>query len=160
MKPQRGRAPSRHGRNQGPRQRQLRVGEEVRHALARLLDRGELRDPVLLDAAITVSEVRMTPDLRAATAFVMPLGGRNIENVLAALHRAAPYLKGRVAREVSLRFVPELRFEEDRSFVAAHRVGELLQSPEVARDLAIENETPETGKRRRAKSAKVRADDG
>ena len=87
-----------------PTQRQLRVGEEIRHALAGLITRGELHDPALFDVPLTVTEVRLTPDLKAATAFVMPLGGAGIEEVLAGLKRAAPWLRGRIGREVRLRF--------------------------------------------------------
>src|SRR5271169_4648576 len=85
---------------QGRSQRQLRVGEELRHVLARLLRPGELRDPALFDASVTVTEVRLSPDLRNATAFVMPLGGANAADIIAALRRSAPFLKGRIARTV------------------------------------------------------------
>jgi ribosome-binding factor A len=110
-----------------PSQRQLRVGEEIRHALARLLARGELRDPELFDVAITVTEVRMSPDLRQATAFVTPLGGSDMERIVAALRRAAPFLQGRIGREMRLRFTPALHFEEDRSFDEAGRIDRLLR---------------------------------
>lgn len=116
-------------------QRQLRVGEELRHALARILRDGECRDPVLEDASITVTEVRMSPDLRNATAFVMPLAGTNATEVVAGLERSATFLKGRVAREVQLRNTPNLVFELDESFDRAHRISALLTRPEVARDL-------------------------
>jgi len=116
-------------------QRQLRVGEELRHALARILRDGELRDPVLENASITVTEVRMSPDLRNATAFVMPLAGTNATEVFAALERSATYLKGLVAREVQLRNTPNLVFALDDTFDQAERISALLARPEVARDL-------------------------
>src|SRR5580658_3741262 len=93
-----------------PRQRQLRVGEELRHALAQLLRPGELRDPALHDASVTVTEVQLTPDLRNATAFVMPLAGAHAADIIAGLRRSAPFLKGRIARAVRLRRVPNLTF--------------------------------------------------
>jgi ribosome-binding factor A len=116
-------------------QRPLRVGEEVRHALAKLLRGGECRDPVLHDVSITVAEVRMSPDLRNATAYVMPLGGANAETVMQALRRGAPYLKSRLAREVPLRRVPELSFALDSSFAQAEHIAAVLDRPEVKRDL-------------------------
>lgn len=123
------------GRSGAPGQRQLRVGEEIRHALSRILARGDLRDPVLAAAQVTVTEVRMTPDLKAATAFVTPLGGGDAADLLAALRRAAGWIRGQVAREVTLRFAPEIRFEADRSFDQASRIERLLREPAVARDL-------------------------
>src|SRR5436190_21787419 len=105
-----------------PGQRQLRVGEELRHLLAQLLRPGELRDPALRDANVTVSEVRLSPDLRNATAFVMPLGGGNAEEIMAGLKRSAAFLKSRIARELGLRNVPNLSFALDRSFEHAARI--------------------------------------
>ncbi len=122
-------------RARGPSQRQLRVAEEVRHALSRILERGKIRDPDLRDVSITVTEVRMSPDLKNATAFVMPLGGTNVEAVVAALQHAARFLRGQIAREVRLKNVPGLRFERDTAFERAGRIEELLHRPEVARDL-------------------------
>ena len=116
-------------------QRQLRVGEELRHALARILRDGECRDPVLENASITVTEVRMSPDLRNATAFIMPLAGTNATEVVAGLQRSATFLKGLVAREVQLRNTPNLVFALDDSFDRADRISALLTRPEVARDL-------------------------
>jgi ribosome-binding factor A len=118
-----------------PSQRQLRVGEELRHALARLLRPGELRDPDLRDADITVTEVRISPDLKNATAFVMPLAGTNAEAVMAGLKRSAPFLRARVARTVELRQVPNITFAFDTAFDSAARIAALLQTPEVERDL-------------------------
>ena len=122
-----------HGR--APSQRQLRVGEEVRHALSQVLGESLLRDPDLADAAITVTEVRISPDLKNATAFVMPLGGSDLEAKVAALRRAAPFLRGEVARRVKLRFAPRLSFEPDRSFDAAGRIDDLLRGERLQRDL-------------------------
>ncbi len=125
----------------GPRpatQRQLRVGEELRHALAELLRPGELRDPALRDANITVTEVRVSPDLRNATAFVMPLTGANADQIMAGLKRSAPFLKGRVARMVELRQAPNIAFAFDSAFDNAARIAALLHRPEVARDLAAD----------------------
>jgi ribosome-binding factor A len=124
----------------GPSQRQLRVGEEVRHALAQLLRPGELRDPALHDAAVTVTEVRLSPDLKNATAFVMPLGGGHAAEIIAGLKRSAPYLKGRLARTLALRQVPNLAFMLDRSFDNAERIASLLRRPDVARDLRPQDE--------------------
>jgi ribosome-binding factor A len=116
-------------------QRQLRVGEEVRHALAQLLRPGALHDPALFDANVTVTEVQLSPDLRNATAFVMPLGGGNVGEILAGLRRSAPYLKGRLGKFVRLRRVPSLNFALDRAFDRADRIATVLRSDEVARDL-------------------------
>ncbi len=126
------------GRTRTPRQ--LRVGEELRHVLAAVLERGEMRDPDLRGVSITVTEVDASPDLRNAIAFVMPLAGADRERVLAALRRAAPWFRAQVAHRVELRHAPEFRFELDRSFDHAHRIGELLHSPDVARDLAPPDE--------------------
>jgi ribosome-binding factor A len=116
-------------------QRQLRIGEELRHALARQFERGTLRDPALADMAITVTEVRVSPDLKHATAFIMPLGGGKIADVLAGLTRSAGYLRRELAKEVLLRHAPELSFAADTSFEHASRIDELLRRPEVERDL-------------------------
>lgn len=118
-----------------PSQRQLRVGEQIRHALSRVLARGELRDPALNDVSITVSEVRCSPDLKTAKVFVLPLGGRNTADVLAALRRAGAFLRGQVAREVRLKYTPGLHFLADESFEEASRIDQVLRRPEVARDL-------------------------
>ena len=119
-----------------PSARQLRVGEEVRHALARIFERHEMRDPALVDATLTVTEVRMSPDLKHATVFVMPLAGAHAPETLAGLKRGAPYLRGLVAREVPLRFTPTLSFMLDMSFEHANRINEILHRPEVQRDVA------------------------
>jgi ribosome-binding factor A len=119
----------------GRSQRQLRVGEELRHVLVRLLRPGELRDPALFDASITVTEVQLSPDLRNATAFVMPLGGANAADILAGLRRSAPHLKGQIAKLVRLRHVPNLSFALDNAFDSADRIAALLHSESVERDL-------------------------
>ena len=111
-------------------QRPLRVGEELRHALAQILERGELRDPDLADQGVTVTEVRMSPDIRNATVFVAPLSGtggaRDSATVIAALVRAVPFLRRRIAELVQLRYVPNLRIEPDTSFDYAERIGRKL----------------------------------
>ena len=124
-----------HGNHPFPSQRALRVGEAVRHALAELLVRGDVRDPVIAEHMISVPEVRMRADLRLATVYVMPLGGHDGAAVLAALERNKRYLRGAVARRVNLKFAPELRFCLDDRFAAAERIEELLRSPAVKRDL-------------------------
>jgi ribosome-binding factor A len=118
-----------------PSQRRLRVGEELRHALAKILREGESREPALENTSITVTEVRMSSDLRSATAFVIPLAGANSTQVIAALQRCAAFLKGLLAHEVPLRYTPNLAFALDRSFDEAERIHQLLARPEVARDL-------------------------
>jgi ribosome-binding factor A len=123
----------REGRNTSQRQR--RVGEALRHALAAILRAGECRDPALEDASITVTEVRMSPDLREASVFVMPLGGRNAAASLEGLERSSGFLRNRLARAVPLRLAPRLTFVLDASFDAAARIGRLLASPDVERDL-------------------------
>ena len=119
-----------------PSQRQLRVGELVRHALADMLARGEVYDPVIEGHLITVPEVRMTADLRLATIYVMPLGGRDTDAVMAALERNKRYLRGEIARQVNLKFAPEIRFRVDERFDEAERIERLLRTPAVQRDLA------------------------
>jgi ribosome-binding factor A len=123
----------------GGSQRQLRVGELVRHAIAELLTRGEVHDPVIEGHLITVPEVRMTPDLRHATVYVMPLGGRDVEPVVEALERNKKFIRGEVAHIVNLKFAPDLRFRIDDRFAEAERIDRLLRSPEVKRDLEKED---------------------
>jgi len=124
-------------------QRQLRVGEALRHALAQMLRPGELRDPALHDATITVTEVRLSPDLKNATVFVMPLAGANTGDILAGLGRSAPYLRGRLGRSVELRYTPNLVFALDRAFDSAERIAALLASPDVERDLHSDDDSGE-----------------
>ncbi|QFR34021.1 30S ribosome-binding factor RbfA [Ancylobacter sp. TS-1] len=119
----------------GPSQRQLRVGELVRHALSEILSRGDLPDPALTRVMITVPEVRMSPDLKIATCFVMPLGGKDPKAAIDALATNAKPLRGEIARRVELKFVPDLRFRIDTSFEEGARIDALLRSPQVQRDL-------------------------
>jgi ribosome-binding factor A len=129
-----------------PSQRQLRVGEEVRHAIAWALERGEVRDPDVHNIAITVTEVRISPDLRNATAFIVPLGGgaeAELKKVLSGLNRAVPYLRKVIAKGVHLRNVPRLNFIADSSFDEASHIDRLLRNPTVARDLARKTPSPE-----------------
>ena len=120
----------------GPTQRQLRAGELVRHALAEMLSRGEVHDPVIEAHMITVPEVRMSPDLRHATVYVMPLGGRDAKDRCSRRSSATRrYLRGEIARRVNLKFAPEIRFQLDERFDEAERIEKLLQTAEVRRDL-------------------------
>jgi ribosome-binding factor A len=116
-------------------QRQLRVGEEMRHALAGILREHHLDDPDLQDKIITVTEVRVSPDLRNATAFVLPLGGTETEKTVQALNRAAGYFRGELGRAVKMQFTPTIRFRADETFEEASRIEKLLHDPVVARDL-------------------------
>ena len=122
-------------RASGPSQRQLRVAEEVRHVLAGVFGRGEFRDPDLADAKITVTEVRVSPDLKNATAFVQRLGRTDVDALLPALTRAAPYLRSQLANALRLRTVPRLSFQPDTALDHAMHVDALMRSPAVARDL-------------------------
>src|SRR6266403_4272229 len=120
----------------GGSQRQLRVGEIVRHAVAEILVNGSVHDVDLEGHIITVPEVRMSPDLKLATVYVMPLGGRDSEKVIAALARNKKFLRGEVARRVNLKFAPDIRFRVDERFDEAERIEKLLRTPAVQRDLA------------------------
>jgi ribosome-binding factor A len=124
----------------GGSQRQLRVGELIRHELAEMLSRGDIHDPVVEAHMITVPEVRMSPDLRLATIYIMPLGGRDEEKVLEALDRHKKFVRGKIARRVNLKFAPEIRFRLDERFEEAERIEKLLRTPQVRRDLAHEND--------------------
>src|SRR5437762_10836561 len=130
-------------RRSGHSQRQLRVAEELRHMLAKIFQEGECRDPALRDASIAVTEVRMSPDLRNATAFVAPLGGQNATEIIAGLKRSSAFLRRLVAREVPLRYAPRLVFALDGAFAQADRIAALLARPEVARDLGRPGERTE-----------------
>jgi len=123
-----------------PSQRALRVGELVRHAMSDLLTRGEVHDPVLEGHLITVPEVRMSADLRLATIYIMPLGGRDVEQVLAALERNKRFLRGEIAHHVNLKFAPDIRFHADERFAEAERIEKLLRTPAVQRDLKHESD--------------------
>ena len=134
-----------HNRNDsapGGSQRQLRVGEVVRHAMADILSQGSVHDPDLEGHIITVPEVRMSPDLKLATVYVMPLGGRDTDVVIAALERNKKFLRGEIAHRVNLKFSPDLRFRTDERFDEAERIEKLLRTPAVQKDLAPDS--PET----------------
>jgi ribosome-binding factor A len=124
----------------GGSQRQLRVGEIVRHAVADILAQGGVHDADLEGHIITVPEVRMSPDLKLATVYVMPLGGKDTEIVLAALARNKKFLRGEVAHRVNLKFAPDLRFRVDDRFDEAERIEKLLRTPAVQRDLKPESD--------------------
>lgn len=118
----------------GPSQRQLRVGELIRHALAEMLARGDIHDDVLAKHVVTVPEVRLSPDLKLATAYIMPLGGQDIAPVLKALDGHKRYIRGEIAHRVNLKYAPDIRFRADESFAEAERIDALLDSDKVRRD--------------------------
>ena len=132
-------------RDKAPSQRQLRVGEELRHALSHILSRGELRDPALVGLNLTVTEVRASPDLKNATAYVVPLGGGGLDAAVEALNRAAGFFRTRIAQEVALRHAPRISFAPDRSFDEAHRLREILERPRVRRDLVGSGDDGQNG---------------
>ena len=119
----------------GPSQRQLRVGEVLRHALSEILRETDIRDPELVGVSVTVTEVKPSPDMRHATVFVEPLGGQNAAIIIAALNRHRGFLRGELGHTITLKFTPELRFVEDTSFAEAERIAKILHSEKVARDL-------------------------
>ncbi len=119
----------------GPSQRLLRVGELIRHAAADILARGDIEDPALARQVVTIPSVKMSPDLKLATLYVMPLGGKRIDQTIAALERHKKVLRTEIAHRVNLKFAPDLRFVVDESFDASAKIDALLKSPEVARDL-------------------------
>jgi ribosome-binding factor A len=125
----------------GPSQRMLRVGEQVRHALSETLQRGEILDPLIETTVISISEVRMSPDLKIATAFVSPLGAKDAGAVVEALNHHAKFVRGRVSHALrQMKYMPEFRFRLDTSFDNFAKINDLLKSPEVARDLGGEDE--------------------
>jgi ribosome-binding factor A len=125
----------------GPSQRMLRVGEQVRHALSELIQRGEILDPLIETTVISISEVRMSPDLKIATAFVSPLGAKDDEAVVEALNKHAKFIRGRVTPALrQMRSMPEFRFRRDTSFDNFAKINELLKSPEVKRDLGVDGD--------------------
>ncbi|GAA4127847.1 30S ribosome-binding factor RbfA [Aminobacter aganoensis] len=120
----------------GPSQRQLRVGEQVRHALSEMLPRGEIIDPVIETTVISITEVRMSPDLKIATAFVSPIGAKDPDAVIEALNKYAKFIRGRVSFALKqMKYMPEFRFRLDTSYDNFAKINNLLRSPEVARDL-------------------------
>ena len=137
-RPPRG-GPRRTGRNDGPTgpsQRQLRVGEALRHALAEVLNRNEIRDPDLDGVSVTVTQVKPSPDMRHATVFCEPLGGQNAKEIVTALNRHKGFLRGEMGHRITMKFTPELRFVEDESFAEAQKIEDILRSERVVRDLA------------------------
>jgi ribosome-binding factor A len=124
----------------GPSQRMLRMSELVRHALAEIFARGEVHDPVLETHTITIPEVVMTPDLRHATAYVMPLGGKDKSKIIEALNKHKKFMRGVVAKKIEAKFVPDLHFRLDERFDRAEKIDALLRRPEVARDLKRDDE--------------------
>ena len=118
-----------------PSQRQLRVGELIRHKLAEMLSRGEIHDDVLASHVVTIPEVRLSPDLKLATAYVIPLCGTDTEVVIEALNRHKRYIRAEIAHAVNLKFAPDIRFRSDETFAEASRIDELLASPKVRQDL-------------------------
>jgi ribosome-binding factor A len=125
---------------QGPSQRQLRVGEMLRHALAQILVRGEIRDPDLEGVSVTVTQVKPSPDMRHATVFVEPLGGKNAKQIVAALNRHKAFLRGEMGHMIDLKFTPDLRFIEDESFAEAQKIEDILKSDRVQRDLKSDDD--------------------
>lgn len=119
----------------GPSQRQLRIGELIRHALAEMLARGDIHDDVLAKYVITVPEVRLSSDLKLATCYIMPLGGQDVAPVLKALASHTRYIRGEIAHRVNLKYAPNVRFLQDESFAEAERVDALLYSDKVRQDL-------------------------
>jgi len=130
-----------HDTTPGGSQRQLRVGELVRHAVAEMLARGDVHDPVIEGHFITVPEVRMTKDLRLATIYIMPLAGRDADEVLAAFERHKKFLRAEIAHRINLKFAPDIRFRIDERFAEAERIDRLLRSPAVKRDLDPEEKS-------------------
>ncbi|MDB5526245.1 MAG: rbfA [Rhizobium sp.] len=129
-----------------PSQRMLRVAEQVRSAVTQVLQRREITDPVIDAAVVSISEVRMSPDLKVATAFVTPLGSKNHDEVVAALNRNAKYIRGKIGPSLrQMKFMPEIRFKDDTSFENFRKIDALLKSPEVQRDLGREDADEEQG---------------
>jgi ribosome-binding factor A len=128
---------SRHARRElGPSQRQLRVGEMLRHALAQILSRSDIQDPDLDGVSVTITQVKPSADMRYATVYCAPLGGQNTATIIAALNRHKGFMRGEMGHMISTKFTPDLRFVEDESFAEAEKIENLLKSPQVQRDLA------------------------
>lgn len=126
---------SRFSSKKGPSQRQLRAGELIRHALSEIMQRESLREPGLHGVSVTITEVRVSPDLKQASVYAEPLGGYAEDEVVAALNRAAPYLRGLLGKKIDMKFTPALKFLPDDTFAEAQKIDELLARPDVARDL-------------------------
>lgn len=130
----------------GPSQRQLRVGEQVRAAITTVLQRGEIRDPLIENTVIAISEVQMSPDLKIATAYVTPLGQADHASIVEALNKNARYLRKKVTPALrQMKYMPEIRFRDDTSFDNYQRIDELLRSPQVQRDLHSDDDGDENG---------------
>ena len=127
----------------GPSQRQLRVGEALRHALAEILFRNEIQDPDLAGVSVTVTQVKPSPDMRYATVYCEPLGGGNAQTVIAALNRHKGFLRGEMGHKLAMKFTPELRFVEDESFAEAQKIENILKSDRVSRDIAATHDEEE-----------------
>ena len=139
-------ASRRTGRNDGPSgpsQRQLRVGEALRHALAEVLTRNEIRDADLESVSVTITQVKPSPDMRYATVYCEPLGGENAKTIITALNRHKGFLRGEMGHLIATKFTPELRFVEDESFAEAQKIENILKSERVSRDLAASDEDAE-----------------
>jgi ribosome-binding factor A len=133
-----------HHKGGEPSQRMLRVAELIRHAMADMLSRGDIVDPVLEHHVVTIPSVRMSPDLKLATIYVMPLGGEDVKPVLEALDRNKKFLRGEVAHRINLKFAPDIRFKIDESFENSAKIDALLRRPEVQRDLTAKAESDQT----------------
>jgi ribosome-binding factor A len=129
-----------HQKGGDPSQRMLRVAELIRHAMAQLLSRGEINDPDLAGLVVTVPSVKMSPDLKLATIYVMPLGGQAQDAIVAVLDRHKKFLRGEIAHQINLKFAPDIRFKVDESFVNSARIDALLNTPKVAQDLSKESD--------------------
>jgi ribosome-binding factor A len=127
----------------GPSQRQLRVGEMLRHALADVLRENDIRDPELEGVSVTITQVKPSPDMRYATVYCEPLGGKNADAIVAALNRHKGFLRGEMGHRIAMKFTPDLRFVEDQSFAEAQKIETILKSPEVQRDLSSAHDEDE-----------------
>ncbi len=136
---------SSHRPERGSSQRQLRVGEMLRHALSEILTRGDVRDPELEGVSVTITQVKPSPDMRHATVFCEPLGGKNVGPVIAALNKHRGFIRGEMGKTITMKFTPDLRFIEDTSFAEAEKIETILKSERVARDLHHDDEDNEDG---------------
>jgi ribosome-binding factor A len=135
------RRPSHHSRGElGPSQRQLRVGEALRHALAEVLRRNDIRDADLEGVSVTITQIKPSPDMRYATVYCEPLGGQNAATIIAALNKHKGFLRGEMGRLITTKFTPDLRFVEDESFAEAQKIETILKSERVSRDIAASDE--------------------
>jgi len=136
---------ARHDNSNGPSQRQLRVGEMLRHALSEVLRENEIRDSDLEGVSVTITQVKPSPDMRYATVFCEPLGGKNAKAIVAALNRHKGFLRGEMGHRITTKFTPDLRFVEDESFAEAEKIETILKSPEVQRDLTATRDEEDEG---------------